>query len=296
MERKQWLEWRRGGIGSSDAAAILGVSPYKTAYELYMEKVYGKEDEEDNAAMEYGRKMEPIIREWIEDTDCILLEPRNIEHPSVSFMRCSVDAISLDGRVVYEIKTANEVDHNFAKQKIVPPKYVPQVKHQILVTSCQSMHYVSFHQGDFRNFRCKYTGEELSCHWNTIHNFWFQNVEARVPPPKTEADFEDFSDNPEWVDLFLTWQEAQFGRKSFEKHEEEIKKKIIKFTAGKNARGAGFKLTRTQVEGSIDYKVALNGYQQKLAQMYPALVFPDFNPEEFRRPSFLKFTPSIKSM
>jgi predicted phage-related endonuclease len=37
-ERERWLAERRKGIGSSDAAAILGVHPYKSAYAVWAEK------------------------------------------------------------------------------------------------------------------------------------------------------------------------------------------------------------------------------------------------------------------
>ena len=38
LDREQWLEVRRGGIGSSDAAAAVGLHPYKSPLQLWMEK------------------------------------------------------------------------------------------------------------------------------------------------------------------------------------------------------------------------------------------------------------------
>lgn len=38
MHGPQYLEERRKGIGGSDIAAILGLSPWKTAYQVYQEK------------------------------------------------------------------------------------------------------------------------------------------------------------------------------------------------------------------------------------------------------------------
>lgn len=40
LTRQEWLKIRQTGIGGSDIAAILGVSKYKTAYDLYLEKVF----------------------------------------------------------------------------------------------------------------------------------------------------------------------------------------------------------------------------------------------------------------
>ena len=38
LARDEWLEVRKRGIGSSDAAAAIGLSPYKSQLELWMEK------------------------------------------------------------------------------------------------------------------------------------------------------------------------------------------------------------------------------------------------------------------
>ena len=38
LNREQWLQVRQQGIGSSDAAAAVGLNPYKSALELWLEK------------------------------------------------------------------------------------------------------------------------------------------------------------------------------------------------------------------------------------------------------------------
>lgn len=50
LPEEEWLEYRRRGIGGSDAAAILGVSPFATARDLYYDKlkVVSYEDGESN--------------------------------------------------------------------------------------------------------------------------------------------------------------------------------------------------------------------------------------------------------
>src|SRR3546814_18552153 len=63
LDREQWLEVRRGGIGSSDAAAEVGLCPYKSKRELWMEKTgraaaNGEErrEEERGVGKEWERK------------------------------------------------------------------------------------------------------------------------------------------------------------------------------------------------------------------------------------------------
>lgn len=57
--RKEWLELRKNDVTASDIAALFGVSPYKSAYELFVEKQTGEDFIEDNSALKRGRWLEP---------------------------------------------------------------------------------------------------------------------------------------------------------------------------------------------------------------------------------------------
>src|SRR6059058_4244881 len=66
LDRQQWLEVRRGGIGSSDAAAAVGLNPYKSMLELWLEKTGGGspqplENEDDASPTYWGTLLEPIV-------------------------------------------------------------------------------------------------------------------------------------------------------------------------------------------------------------------------------------------
>ena len=43
MTREEWLSARRTGIGGSDIAAILGLSPWRTPLDVYRDKVDGED-------------------------------------------------------------------------------------------------------------------------------------------------------------------------------------------------------------------------------------------------------------
>ena len=56
-------------IGGSDIPVIMNLSPFKSRYDLLLEKAGFKEDEfKGNIYTEYGNTLEPIIREWINTT------------------------------------------------------------------------------------------------------------------------------------------------------------------------------------------------------------------------------------
>ena len=52
LSRDEWLAYRRYGIGGSDAAAILGISPWRTARDLYYDKL-GIAEVSENEDAEY---------------------------------------------------------------------------------------------------------------------------------------------------------------------------------------------------------------------------------------------------
>lgn len=66
LPEDEWLEYRRRGIGGSDAAAILGVSPFATARDLYYDKlkVVSYEDGESNwVQKKVGHLLEDLVAE-----------------------------------------------------------------------------------------------------------------------------------------------------------------------------------------------------------------------------------------
>lgn len=67
--RERWLHERRRGIGSSDAPAILGLSPFSSPLAVYTEKLGLREDREQSDAMRWGSILEPVIaREFAAET------------------------------------------------------------------------------------------------------------------------------------------------------------------------------------------------------------------------------------
>jgi putative phage-type endonuclease len=57
----EWAEARRSGIGGSDAPVVVGESPYRSPYELWAEKLRLVQPPEENEAMTWGRRLEPVV-------------------------------------------------------------------------------------------------------------------------------------------------------------------------------------------------------------------------------------------
>lgn len=65
LSREDWLDYRRLGIGGSDAAAIMGLSPFATIRDLYFDKIgvtpVIEEEEENWVAKEVGHRLEDLV-------------------------------------------------------------------------------------------------------------------------------------------------------------------------------------------------------------------------------------------
>ena len=139
QSREEWLRTRQQGIGGSDAAAILGVSPWTSAYSLWLDKTAENPlPSEETAAMRFGTLMEaPIRQTYRELTGDNVVEPRySYQHPEFPFMYANLDGLILDqdgfAEAVLEVKTAA---NPYAWVKGVPAYYVAQVQHYMAVTN-----------------------------------------------------------------------------------------------------------------------------------------------------------------
>lgn len=146
MPREQWLAERKLGIGGSDAAAVLGLSPWKTNVELWEEKTGRREDQDmsDNAYVQYGVAVEPLIRSMFV-LDYPEYEVRHDENLSKTHARYPQLRASLDGELterttgrfgVLEIK-ASFINSRADRDKwngVVPQHYFVQVLHNMFVT------------------------------------------------------------------------------------------------------------------------------------------------------------------
>jgi len=133
-----WLESRKQGIGSSDAAVVLGLSDYKTPIELWDEKLGEVEPERtinDQWFLGRGHALEPLIRQNYSDTfnRSVLNIRGTVKHKEHGFMLASLDGYTECGRLV-EFKTAtSRKGWGEAGSDEVPPMYLVQVQHAMFV-------------------------------------------------------------------------------------------------------------------------------------------------------------------
>ena len=96
LSEEDWLDYRRRGIGGSDVSAIFGTSPFRTARDLYYDKlnIASVEDDEGNwVAMEMGHLLEPLVAKIFErKTGYRVYQIKKMfQHPQYPWMLADVD-------------------------------------------------------------------------------------------------------------------------------------------------------------------------------------------------------------
>ena len=150
LSREDWLQFRKQGIGSSDAAAACGIHPYLSMLELWMIKTGRMESSIDQSIEGYsplywGNTLEPMVAKYYQEhtgnkvrrVNAILQHP----DPDKAFMLANLDyAITGSDEVqILECKTAGE--HGAKLWKHGVPLYVTcQVQHQLAVTGKTAAH------------------------------------------------------------------------------------------------------------------------------------------------------------
>src|ERR1700722_18401446 len=143
LSRNDWLAVRRTGIGGSDAAAAVGLNPYKSALELWLEKTgrdagLAKPDPHDTTEPLYwGTLLERIVAAAYTQQPGNRVRKVNavLQHPSIPFMLANLDReiVGVPGVQILECKTTGEFGARLWRED-VPEYVVLQVQHQLAVT------------------------------------------------------------------------------------------------------------------------------------------------------------------
>ena len=155
VSREDWLEWRRGGLGGSDAGVALGVNPYSSPLKLYLEKkkkmvfpVYGTAIDVGNELEDYViKKAQVFYPERIRGVEDLPM----MSHPDLPWMLATVDAGvtgGSHGAGIIEAKTSLSMyGHMGWIGGKIPPHYRAQCLHYLAVTGRSWAALVAFTEG-----------------------------------------------------------------------------------------------------------------------------------------------------
>lgn len=183
-------ESRKNRIGGTDIAVILGLSPWKTPYQLWLEKTSSVATQATNEAMRYGIMMEPVIRDWyINETGILIQVPTSpIVHAEFDYCVASVDGIALDR--VLEIKTSkSDRDWGEPGTDEIPVYYRTQVEWYLAICDRPTADVVVLFPGRMPLIYQVEEDKELQAMlFDAAHEFWRQVQENDPPPISTFTD------------------------------------------------------------------------------------------------------------
>lgn len=190
----EWRAKRTKGIGSSDAAAVAGLDPYKSALDVYLDKVGEREPTgrlPTEPAMRWGLLLEPAIaKAYTLDTGIELRKAKHKSHPVHEFMGCTPDYLGDEpntrNEFIVELKAASL---HMAKawgepgSDFIPERTILQVHHQMAVYDLDRADVAVLIAGsDFRIYTVRRMESVVNDLIEMESEFWNEHVLKRIPP------------------------------------------------------------------------------------------------------------------
>ena len=197
QQRQTWLEERRKGLGGTDISAILGLNPWRTAYDVYLDKIGEAKPTEENMAMKMGTLLEPIIAEIYEETTHRKLkECELIVHKDYNFIRGTPDRMVDGEELGLEIKTLRSFNP-FCKKSgsgwgeqytdEIPQHYFLQVMWYMLLTEKPAFDVAALAGGQEFRIYTVYRDKDLEkLLIDKAEEFWRKKVLERNHPEISE--------------------------------------------------------------------------------------------------------------
>lgn len=246
---EEWLEFRAQGIGGSEAGAVMGINPWKSPLEVWLEKTGRAEpaDLSGKESVEWGNRLESAVADKFSESHPELLvfpsyatyvsEERPWAHANVDRVLQNIKTGELG---ILEIKTAgarSDKDWVFGP----PEHYVAQVLHYLTVTGYTFAHLAVLIGGqEYREYEIAPDPEDMEAVIKAVDTFWNGYVltgtvptlagvgdEAKAiatlyPEPREEYASADDIDHPE---IFERWQLSQ-DKKAIEARIKELDNEI----------------------------------------------------------------------
>lgn len=210
VNRAQFLAGRKSGIGGSDVAAILGLSKYKSTYQLWLDKTNRAESQDSESEPAYwGNQLEDIVAKEYAKRNGVKIQRVNatIRNPEHDWMLANIDRAivnpDISGNVrikegklttdrILECKTANQYLAKLwgdEQTESIPDYYLTQCQWYLGNTGASICGLGVLIGGQkFRSYQIAYDGELFEMLKAECSNFWHEHVLADVPPAPTTFD------------------------------------------------------------------------------------------------------------
>lgn len=192
MPYEEWLEYRRLGIGGSDASVVCGINRYKSPVELWLDKTGQLPPQEAGEAAYWGTQLESFVRaEFTKRTGIEVIHRSELlqseEHP---FMLANLDGICEApeiGTCIFEAKTASAYKAG-EWENTIPDEYMCQIQHYMAVTGYAGTYIAVLIGGNSFKWRFVERDEELISMLIELETAFWNHVKDCTPPPLDGSD------------------------------------------------------------------------------------------------------------
>lgn len=185
IDKESWLQYRKQGIGGSDAGAVCGLNPYRTAIQVYYDKTSDSIEKIDNEAMRQGRELEEYVARRFREAsgkrvrraNAIFYDEKN------PFMLADVDRMIVGENAGLECKTASPYSEEKWRDDKIPLSYQLQCYHYMSVCNADAWYIAVLIYGrDFKYYRIERDDEVIENLIRIEKEFWNEYVLKRIIP------------------------------------------------------------------------------------------------------------------
>ena len=187
MKKEEWLRYRKKGIGGSDAGAVCGLNPYRSAIEVYFDKTTDEVEEIDNEAMRQGREFEDYVaRRFMEATGKKVRRANAMFYDEqYPFMLADVDRMVVVENAGLECKTASPFMADKWKGEEIPLSYQIQCYHYMSVCNADAWYIAVLIYGkEFKFYKLERDEQVIQDLIRIEKDFWENYIQkGQLPDP-----------------------------------------------------------------------------------------------------------------
>lgn len=292
-DREAWLEQRRKGIGASDAAAVMGLDPYRSPLDVWLSKVHPEmlPEPENEELLQFGLDVEPAIAGAYERATKRQLQtvtPAIVHHQRYPEILCSPDRITMTGgprlvQLKWESKFADKFGDPGTDQ--VPDAYLIQCAHEMSCVGCDFEDIATMHAGPpvliYPLHRDRELEKEII---ERLRAFWADYVLKDIEPPVDssaawsgylERKFPENRGEIVQVDrgTEFTWADdlinIRYQREVIKRYEAELENKIKSFIGNRDGITGDFgTITWRKCKDTVEDLTDWKGLAEQLASSY----------------------------
>lgn len=237
QNREAWLAKRLEGIGGSDAGAIMGDNPWKSPYQLWLEKTGQVEPEDlsEKESVQWGIRLEPLVaKDFEEKTGKKVRRAGMMQSLSYPWLLADVDRLVVGEKAGLEIKTTNAFAAKEWDDNNVPNSYYWQCQHYMMVTGLPKWYIAVLIGGQhFRQKEIPRNDELIAELFEAEEKFWNVNVKQGIMPDidgseSTKEAIDGQFSGGEYTPIELPYEAATILEllDNFRGQEKDVKAKI----------------------------------------------------------------------